>query len=74
MKKVSDLTGRSYKPFDYVGHPNAERVVVMMGSACDTMHELVEYLVSQGEKVGLIKVRLYRPFDAEAMLAALELD
>ncbi len=58
MDKFAKLTGRQYNLFDYVGHPHAERVVVMMGSACDTMHELVDYLVAQGEKVGLIKVRL----------------
>jgi pyruvate-ferredoxin/flavodoxin oxidoreductase len=62
MKKVSDLTGRSYKPFDYVGHPEADRVVIAMGSSCETMEEVVEYLNNNGEKVGLVKVRLYRPF------------
>ena len=69
--KFAELTGRQYNLFDYVGHPNAERVVVMMGSACDTMHELVEYLVSQGEKVGLIKVRCFLPFDVEAFAKVL---
>ncbi len=69
--KFAELTGRQYNLFDYVGAPDAERVVVMMGSACDTMHELVEYLVSQGEKVGLIKVRCFLPFDVPAFAKAL---
>lgn len=64
--KFAKLTGRQYNLFDYVGAPDAERVVVMMGSASDTMHELVEHLASQGEKVGLIKVRFFLPFDVEA--------
>ncbi len=61
--KFAKLTGRQYNLFDYVGAPDAERVVIMMGSACDTMHELVDHLVAQGEKVGLIKVRFFLPFD-----------
>src|SRR5210317_2175721 len=69
--KFAKLTGRQYNLFDYVGHPNAERVVVMMGSACDTMHELVEYLVAQGEKVGLIKVRFFLPFNVAAFAEVL---
>jgi pyruvate-ferredoxin/flavodoxin oxidoreductase len=64
--KFAKQTGRQYNLFDYVGAPNAERVVVMMGSACDTMHELVEHLVAQGEKVGLVKVRCFLPFDVAA--------
>ncbi|NLV97312.1 MAG: pyruvate:ferredoxin (flavodoxin) oxidoreductase [Desulfovibrionales bacterium] len=71
MKKVSALTGRSYKPFDYVGHPQAERVVVAMGSACETLEEVVRHLLTQGEKVGLVKVRLYRPFVPEYFLQVL---
>ncbi|MCK5733396.1 MAG: pyruvate:ferredoxin (flavodoxin) oxidoreductase, partial [Candidatus Latescibacteria bacterium] len=71
MKKVSALTGRSYKLFDYVGHPEAERVVVAMGSSCETIEETVNHLNDNGERVGLIKVRLYRPFVTEAFLAAL---
>ena len=71
MKKVGDLTGRSYHLFDYVGHPEAERVAVAMGSSCEALEETVNYLSNSGEKVGLVKVRLYRPFDAEAFLAAL---
>jgi pyruvate-ferredoxin/flavodoxin oxidoreductase len=69
--KFAKLTGRQYNLFDYVGAPDAERVVVMMGSGCDTMHELVEHLASQGEKVGLIKVRLFLPFNVEAFAKTL---
>ena len=60
MGKISEKTGRSYKPFDYVGDPNAEHVVVAMGSVCETIEETLEYMGHK--KVGLIKVRLYRPF------------
>ncbi len=69
--KFAQQTGRQYNLFDYVGAPDAERVVVMMGSGCDTMHELVEHLVSQGEKVGLIKVRFFLPFDVAAFAKVL---
>ncbi|RKY52452.1 MAG: pyruvate:ferredoxin (flavodoxin) oxidoreductase, partial [Candidatus Neomarinimicrobiota bacterium] len=65
MEKVSKAIGREYHLFDYVGAPDAERVIVMMGSGAETAHEVVEYLTGKGEKVGLIKVRLYRPFSAE---------
>jgi pyruvate-ferredoxin/flavodoxin oxidoreductase len=65
MKKVATLTGRTYHLFDYVGAPDADRVVVMMGSGCEIVEETVEYLNKKGEKVGLIKVRLYRPFSAD---------
>ncbi len=71
MDKVSSITGRKYKLFDYVGHPEAERVIIAMGSACETIEETIEYLTAKGEKVGLIKVRLYRPFSAEYFLRAL---
>ncbi|NLY30896.1 MAG: pyruvate:ferredoxin (flavodoxin) oxidoreductase [Firmicutes bacterium] len=70
MKQVSDLTGRSYSLFDYYGHPEADRVIVAMGSACETIEETIDYLMAQGEKVGLVKVRLYRPFSVEHFLAA----
>ncbi len=63
--------GRQYHLFDYVGHPQAERVIVCMGSGAETVHETVDYLVAQGEKVGLVKVRLYRPFDVAAFAAAM---
>ncbi|MDR1359410.1 MAG: pyruvate:ferredoxin (flavodoxin) oxidoreductase [Deltaproteobacteria bacterium] len=68
MKKISDLTGRVYHPFDYAGHPEAERVIIAMGSACETIEETVAHLLKQGEKVGLVKVRLFRPFSAEHLL------
>lgn len=71
MDKFGALVGRQYGLFDYVGAPDAERVVVLMGSGCETAQETVEYLVEKGEKVGLIKVRLYRPFDARRFRAAL---
>src|SRR5829696_7605293 len=68
--KLASVTGRRYRLFDYVGHPEAERVVVMMGSGAETAEETVEALIARGEKVGLVKVRLYRPFSAEHLLAA----
>ncbi len=71
MQRFGDLTGRSYRPFDYVGHPEAERVAVMMGSGAETMHATVDELVRRGERVGLLKVRLFRPFSAERLVAAL---
>ncbi|GAB6886863.1 pyruvate:ferredoxin (flavodoxin) oxidoreductase [Desulfothermus okinawensis JCM 13304] len=71
MKKVAELTGRRYNLFDYVGHPEADRVVVAMGSACETLEEIIYHLLDRGERVGLIKVRLYRPFVKEAFLRAL---
>jgi pyruvate-ferredoxin/flavodoxin oxidoreductase len=71
MDRFAEVVGRRYHLFDYIGAPDAERVAVMMGSGADTMHEVVEYLQAKGEKVGLIKVRLYRPFDGPALLAAL---
>jgi pyruvate-ferredoxin/flavodoxin oxidoreductase len=71
MDKFAKLTGRKYKLFDYFGAPDAERVVVLMGSAAECMEETVEYLAAKGEKVGLLKVRLFRPFDAKALVDAL---
>jgi pyruvate-ferredoxin/flavodoxin oxidoreductase len=71
MDKFAGRTGRHYHLFDYVGAPDAERVIVMMGSGAEVVHETVENLVRQGEKVGLLKVRLYRPFSGEAFVAAL---
>ncbi len=71
MAKVSGLTGRRYGLFDYAGAPDAERVIVAMGSATEVIEETVNYLGAKGEKVGLIKVRLYRPFSAEHFLAVL---
>jgi pyruvate-ferredoxin/flavodoxin oxidoreductase len=71
MDAFARITGRKYKLFDYVGHPQAERVIVAMGSGCDTAQETVEYLMAKGEKVGLLKVRLYRPFDLGAFMVSL---
>ncbi|MCB0198532.1 MAG: pyruvate:ferredoxin (flavodoxin) oxidoreductase [Anaerolineae bacterium] len=71
MDKFASLTGREYNLFDYVGAPDAERVIIMMGSGAETAHQTVEHLAEQGEKVGLVKVRLYRPFDAAAFINAL---
>ena len=71
MEKVSALTGRPYHLFDYVGAPDADRVVVIMGSGADVTEETINYLNGKGEKLGLIKVRLYRPFVADKFLAAI---
>ncbi len=68
MKKVGDLTGRHYKPFDYVGDPEADRVIVAMGSSCEAIEESIAQLNRDGQRLGLVKVRLYRPFDVEAFL------
>jgi pyruvate-ferredoxin/flavodoxin oxidoreductase len=71
MKKVSDLTGRQYNLFDYVGDPEADRIIISMGSSCETIEEVINYQLTQGEKVGLVKVRLFRPFSAEHLFAAI---
>ena len=71
MAHFKEVVGREYHLFDYVGAPDAEYVAIMMGSGADTMHETVNALVASGEKIGLIKVRLYRPFDRAALLKAL---
>ncbi len=71
MERFARRTGRRYRLFDYVGHPQAERVIVMMGSGAETAHETVDWLVARGERVGVVKVRLYRPFALDAFLAAL---
>ncbi|RME46549.1 MAG: pyruvate:ferredoxin (flavodoxin) oxidoreductase, partial [Caldilineae bacterium] len=71
MDKFATLTGRQYHLFDYVGAPDADRVILLMGSGCETAEETVNYLTARGEKVGVLKVRLYRPFSAERMLEAL---
>jgi pyruvate-ferredoxin/flavodoxin oxidoreductase len=65
MDKFAKLTGRQYKLFDYIGHPEAERVVVLMGSGGETVESTVKYLAEKGEKVGAVRVRLYRPFSIE---------
>jgi len=71
MDKFASLTGRQYKLFDYVGAQDAEKIIVIMGSGAETTHETVDYMVSKGEKVGVLKVRLFRPFDVEAFATAL---
>ena len=71
MKQVGELTGRNYKLFDYVGAPDAERVIICMGSGCDAIEETIDYLTAKGEKVGLVKVHLYRPFSMKHFLAAI---
>ncbi|MFC1589585.1 pyruvate:ferredoxin (flavodoxin) oxidoreductase [Pseudomonadota bacterium] len=71
MNRFASLTGRQYRLFDYVGAEDADRIIVLMGSGAETAHETVEYLCSQGEKVGLIKVRLFRPLDSEALIKAI---
>ncbi len=71
MGKVSKLVGREYKPFNYVGAPDADKVIIAMGSGCDTIEETINYLNSKGAKLGLIKVRLYRPFCADRFVDAI---
>jgi pyruvate-ferredoxin/flavodoxin oxidoreductase len=71
MDRFGALTGRNYRLYDYYGHPEAERVVIIMGSGCDTTHEYVEHAVKQGEKVGVLKVRLFRPFAIPEFVRAL---
>ncbi len=65
MSKISEVTGREYKPFNYYGAPDAENVVIAMGSVTEALEELVDYLVAAGEKVGILKVHLYRPFSSK---------
>ncbi len=71
MDRFAALTGRQYRPFEYVGAPDAERVLLLMGSGLGAAEETVEHLVARGHKVGLVKVRLFRPFSPERLLAAL---
>merc|ERR1719473_1925091 len=71
MDEVGALTGRQYKLFDYHGAPDADRVCVAMGSSTSTIQETVDHLNAQGERTGLLKVRLYRPWDADAFRAAI---
>ena len=71
MAEISKLTGRDYKLFNYYGASDAERVIVLMGSAAETAKEAIDYLLAKGEKVGLLNVHLYRPFAADRFLAAL---
>ncbi len=71
MDKVNQKLGTDYKLFNYYGHPEADRVIVAMGSVCDVAEEVIDYMIAAGEKVGLVKVRLYRPFCADRLAAAL---
>ena len=71
MKKVAGLTGRAYNLFDYVGHPEAEYVIVSMGSSVDVIEETINYLNAKGAKLGVIKVRVYRPWSPKHLLAAI---
>ena len=71
MERFADQTGRAYKLFDYVGAPDAERIVILMGSGSGAAEETCERLIQHGEKVGLVKVRLFRPFATEALFAAI---
>ncbi|NKI76312.1 pyruvate:ferredoxin (flavodoxin) oxidoreductase [Dickeya sp. CFBP 2040] len=71
MNDFARETGREYQPFEYYGHPDATRVIVMMGSGVGTCEEVIDTLLARGEKVGVVKVRLYRPFSAQHLLAAI---
>ena len=71
MHKVNEKLGTNYELFNYYGAPDAERVIIAMGSICDVAEEVIDYMTAQGEKVGMVKVRLYRPFRADKLLAAI---
>ena len=71
MKEITKITGREYKPFNYYGAPDATKVIVAMGSVCEALEETVDYLNANGEKVGVLKVHLYRPFSAKYFMDAL---
>jgi pyruvate-ferredoxin/flavodoxin oxidoreductase len=71
MERFARVTGRRYAPFEYSGAPDAERVIAVMGSACETVEETVNALVARGEKIGVLKVRLFRPFDGARLVEAL---
>ena len=71
MQKLGRITGRTYRPFDYYGAPNAEDVVIAMGSVCDTIKETIDYMSEHSRKAGLIQVHLYRPFSAQYFFEAL---
>ena len=73
MDQFASLSGRQYRLFEYLGHPQAERIIILMGSGAETAHETVEFLNSQGHKVGLLKVRLYRPLDVQSLLKVIPL-
>ncbi|MBE6750445.1 MAG: pyruvate:ferredoxin (flavodoxin) oxidoreductase [Ruminococcaceae bacterium] len=71
MDKVNAKLGTDYKLFNYYGAPDAEKIIIAMGSVCDVIEEVIDYMVAAGEKVGLVKVRLYRPFSAEKLVEAI---
>ncbi|HRT90267.1 MAG TPA: pyruvate:ferredoxin (flavodoxin) oxidoreductase [Bacteroidales bacterium] len=71
MEEIGKITGRKYKPFDYYGAPDAENIIVAMGSVTETARETIDYLASKGEKAGIISVHLYRPFSAKHFLSVL---
>jgi pyruvate-ferredoxin/flavodoxin oxidoreductase len=71
MRRFGELTGRSYKPYEYRGHPQAARVMIIMGSGAETVSETVQYLAAKGEQIGCIIVRMYRPFAADMLVAAI---
>ena len=71
MGEISELTGREYRPFDYYGDPEAENIIIAMGSVTETIKETIDYLAAQGKKVGVMIVRLYRPFSAKYFMKAL---
>jgi len=71
LQRFAELTGRAYHPFEYIGHPEAERIIVIIGSAAETAAETVDHMVAQGEKVGMLNVRLYRPFSMQSFITAL---
>ena len=71
MDRFATVTGRQYRLFDYVGHPEADRVIVIMGSGAETVHETVEWMLASGERVGVVKVRLFRPYSAAGFVSAL---
>lgn len=71
MEEINKITGRNYQLFNYYGDPNAEKVIVAMGSVCDTIAETIDFLRAKGEKVGLVNVHLFRPFVQEKLLAAI---
>ncbi|MCL2775851.1 MAG: pyruvate:ferredoxin (flavodoxin) oxidoreductase [Oscillospiraceae bacterium] len=71
MDEVNKRAGTNYKPFNYYGAPDAERIIIAMGSVCDTIEETIDYLNAKGDKVGLVKVRLYRPFNRDLLIDAI---
>lgn len=71
MAAFGEVTGRYYQPFTYYGHPQAERLIILMGSAAGPAEEVADKLIAQGEKVGVLEVHLYRPFSAQHFLDAI---